>query len=141
MKQSMEQTGSQYVKGKTCHACNSKHIIMISEYQHDFLRCQDCDYIVEPKCDSCSASLKLTKESYICCEKCGGFEGFRYRSWLRAAIEYHEYNIEKAKVGIKEAEMKIKEDKKSLKNDKKNLKEAKKQLKDEIINKERLILP
>ena len=127
MKQLVEhRLRSNYAKGKACHNCNTKHVVEIVDYDHVFYRCEDCDRLVEPKCDSCGVSLEITKESYICCEKCDGFSAMAERSWARSSIVYHQSNVEKTEQKIKEVEQKLKEVKQNLKEDKKKSNEIKK---------------
>ena len=126
MKQVLKQTETKHVKGKTCHYCNSKHIVVLIDYDHVFQRCEDCGCLADPKCDSCGTSLKLTKDSYICCEKCGGFDAMAMRSCARGDIIYRQQNVEKTEQKIKEVEEKLKEAKKTLKENKKKSKEIEK---------------
>ena len=130
MKQVLEQTKTQYIKGKTCHYCNSRYVVELIDYDHVFQRCEDCHSLVDPKCDSCGDSLKLTKDSYNCCEKCGGFDAMAARSCIRGSILYHQHNVEKTEQNIKKVEQKLKEVEQKLKEDKKTLKEDKKKSKE-----------
>ena len=115
MEQLMEQTETQYVEGKTCHGCNSKHVVLRVNYQHEFLQCKDCYCIVEPKCDSCGTSLEITDRIYHDCEACGGFAAFARRAGLRSQIDRDELEIEKTEKYLKEVKKSLKEDKKNLK--------------------------